>query len=164
MHPIKLKKAHFNGNYILMSDGSISNGHWALRKTAIENYPLVCSIDVAAAFGIPGGRDADTSTFETLAPTAELTEWAALAWVWNIDEKSTNVRVFRNEAGELATFDARYLRMIDADQVDAKLYGHDPHAPFVDAATISESSLILMPTRIEITSLIVQPKPEPKPE
>lgn len=148
MSTVTLKKSHFSGHVFLMSDGAVSNGHWALKKEAIKNATMVSSLDaVTEAFGLTNTQ-AVARTFEQLGLSGELHEWTATKFLNDTDE--ITARIFQStKTGEFVGLDVRYLAILDLDTCHASVYGSERNKPFVNAPTLADSVFLIMPVRLD---------------
>lgn len=148
MNPVNLKKSHFCGSgIIILADGAVADGKWAMRASRVKNALVFTSPDTAsAALGIPAR--AIEQTFESICPGGEVHEWAPtkFAYLYN----GIVARVFKSaKTGEFAGIDKRILAVAGIDDDSTHLWGKDQRSPFIDAATREEASFIAMPFKIE---------------
>lgn len=148
MNPVTLKKPHFNGNDVLiMADGAISDGYWAIRSGAVKNAAAFTTPEVAAAALGLNGRTV-SQVFDDIAPSGDLHQWTATRWVCAYAR--VEARVFQStETGEFAGIARRILAIAGLDEPFVCVFGKDPKAPFMDAATITDAVFIAMPFKIE---------------
>jgi hypothetical protein len=154
---VTLKKSHFAGQLRVMSD-SVSNGQWAIRKTAVKNAVIFASAELARqSLGIDDARDMENSTFKTIFPGGELHEWKATKFCYVADR--IQARMFQSvKTGELAGIDMKILDVIGLTDECASVFGVDPLKPFVNAATREDATFVAMPYRR------IEPFPEAKPK
>jgi hypothetical protein len=146
---VTLKKTHFQGQLLVMSDG-VSNGRWAIRKTAIVNAAIFATAKLAGqSLGIADAKDLKTG-MDLIMPRGEIHEWKATKYLYS-ERKDKVARVFQStKTGEFAGIDVKILTIIGlADDAYATLYGVGPNKPFVNATTIDEATFVAMPYRIE---------------
>jgi hypothetical protein len=145
---VTLKKSHFAGRLRVMSD-SVSNGYWAIRKTAVKNAVIFASAELAGqSLGIDEAHDMENGTFETFFPGGELHEWKATKFCYVADR--IQARMFQSvKTGELAGIDMKILDVIGLTDERASVFGVDPLKPFVNAATRDAATFVAMPCRIE---------------
>lgn len=148
MSTITLKKSHFRGRFFLMSDGSVTNGHWALKKEVIKNALTVASVDAAIqTYAVTYAKDIE-STFEQVGPSGELHEWTGTAFLNDLGR--TVARIFKStKTGELVGLDVRYLEIMGLNEKRASVYGAENAKPFVNAPTLADSVFIIMPDLID---------------
>lgn len=156
MATITLKKSHFQGRFFLLSDGAVSNGHWALKKEVVKNALTVASIEAAMqTYAVTDTREIK-SAFEQIGPSGELHEWTATAYLNDLGK--TVARVFQStKTGELAGLDVRYLDIMGLNEKYASVYGETPTKPFVNAPTLADAVFIIMPVRIDALPVVKEP-------
>ncbi len=145
---VTLKKSHFAERQLIVMSDSVSNGQWAIRKTAVKNAVIFANAELARqSLGIDDARDMENNTFETISPGGELHEWKATKFCYVAKWKQA--RVFQSvKTGELAGIDMKVLDVIGLTDERASVFGVDPLKPFVNAATRDDATFVAMPCRI----------------
>lgn len=119
----------------------ITNGHWALRRSAIANLPTL------------DGPVASDAVLRRCLPQ-RVRPWHATGHVLVVPpghgtSRELRVGVFMNEAGtQRVAFDVRYLALLKLARLPATLYGTGPGEPFRNAARVREATAVLMPVRL----------------
>lgn len=149
-----LKKSHFGDRIVILSDGSVSNGLWAMRKSAIANADVFVNPDTAgAAMGIRDARST-RSIFETIATSGEIHEWTPTHFC-QVD-LHIRVRIFQStKTGKFAGVDVKILAVAGLEE--KSIYGVDPAQPFMDANTVEKATFIAMPYRIYPFPVVEEP-------
>jgi len=161
MKPVTLAAKHFGskGARCTLLPDAVSNGHWAIKREYIANAPLFATVDTAQA-AFPGltVHDMPNGSFKAVSPSGTLRPWTVLPWSY--ENHNGTFRLLADEAGELASINAKYLAIIGFE-IGSTLYGSSPRNPFIDAPTSEDAGAIFMPFRLP--ALPVPPAPAEKP-
>ena len=126
----------------------VSNGYWAVKRTAIENAAMFANEETARTFT---GLDVRTvGETASIWPTGELTQ--VLPTALQIKGCVTVQTLYRGALG-WAAFDAAYLKALGAG--DKPLWHKIVDGPVIDAPTWEKATFILMPTSIEKETFVL---------
>jgi hypothetical protein len=140
------------GERITLHPEYVSNGRWAVKRAAIKNAALFANADTAKA-AFPRCESVNETKYDVFATSFPKDAVPYTATRWIVDADDREYRIFRAKPGVYAAFDRTYLRLFDLDTKYAVLSGVAGNRPFVDAATLAETRVMIMPVQLASFSL-----------
>lgn len=144
------------GNVILFP-GYLSNGHWAIKKTRIANADLFATQASAEAY-FPKrytvrAFDSDQAIM-SINNKIDAPELYTATRYLESDSRGT-FRFFVNATtGELVQFDCAYLKLLQLDHIEARLFGN-ANVAFRDTQDAEDMTILIMPVKFEKSHLTV---------
>lgn len=144
------------GNIILFPS-YLSNGHWAIKKTRLSNASLFATQASAKAY-FPkhytvNANDSDQAVLSINSQIDAPELYTATRYLES-DRRDT-FRFFVNATTrELVQFNCSYLKLLQLDHNDARLFGNANRA-FRDTQDAEDMTVLIMPVKFEKSYLTV---------
>jgi hypothetical protein len=166
--PFRLAKSDYNGQHSVYSENWISNGHWAIRRSAIEGALNLSAGALAEGryvdffrLGLNAGALSDGAIERGLyrATGAEKVPWTVTS-VSQIDSTHARQRFLEcSVGGPLAAINEHYMKALGLD-TGSILYGKPGGlSAFSDGADLAGSTAVIMPMSFKLPALFAE-RPE----